>query len=122
MTVSILIFLPVIAAVIVALLKNSAARYAALFFSIAELAIAGLFLSRFIPDATTQFAIDVPWITKFGIYFSAGIDGISMILVLLTTLLVPLIILSTFQHRHTNAGAFYGLILFMQAGLLVVFT
>jgi NADH-quinone oxidoreductase subunit M len=122
MTVSILIFLPVVAAIIVALLKNEVAKYAALFFSVAELVIAGLFLSRFIPDASTQFAIDVPWITQFGIYFSAGIDGISMVMVLLTTLLVPLIILSTFQHKHTNAGAFYGLILFMQAGLLVVFT
>ncbi|MDN5284748.1 MAG: NADH-quinone oxidoreductase subunit [Mucilaginibacter sp.] len=122
MTVSILIFLPVVAAIIVALLKNEVAKYAALFFSVAELVIAGIFLSRFTPDASTQFIIDVPWITKFGIYFSAGIDGISMIMVLLTTLLVPLIILSTFQHEHKNAGAFYGLILFMQAGLLVVFT
>jgi NADH-quinone oxidoreductase subunit M len=122
MTVSILIFLPIVAAIIVALLKNEVAKYAALFFAVAELVIAGIFLSRFTPDASTQFTIDVPWIAKFGIYFSAGIDGISMIMVLLTTLLVPLIILSTFQHQHKNAGAFYGLILFMQAGLLVVFT
>src|SRR5882757_5665268 len=106
MPVSILIFLPVVAAIIVALLKNEVAKYAALFFSVAELVIAGLFLSRFTPDASTQFIIDVPWITRFGIYFSAGIDGISMIMVLLTTLLVPLIILSTFQHEHKNAGAF----------------
>src|SRR5476651_869574 len=122
MTVSILIFLPVVAAVIVALLKNGAARHAALFFSVAELVIAGLFLSRFVPDATTQFGIDVPWIAKFGIYFSAGIDGISMVMVLLTTLLVPLIILTTYKHEYKNANAFYALILFMQAGLLVVFT
>lgn len=122
MTVSILIFLPVVAAVIVALLKNEVAKYAALFFSVAELVIAGIFLSRFVPDASTQFAIDVPWISKFGIYFSAGIDGISMILVLLTTLLVPIIILTTYKHEYKNAGAFYALILFMQAGLLVVFT
>lgn len=122
MTVSILLFLPIVAAVIVALLKNGIAKHAALFFSVAQLVIALVFLSKFIPDASTQFRIDVPWITKFGIYFSAGIDGISMVLVLLTTLLVPLIILTTYQHEHKNEGAFYGLILFMQAGLLVVFT
>jgi len=45
-----------------------------------------------------------------------------MVMVLLTTLLVPLIILTTYQHQYKNAGAFYALILFMQAGLLVVFT
>ncbi len=64
----------------------------------------------------------LPWIPKAGIYFNAGIDGISMIMVLLTTLLVPLIILTTYKHQYKNANAFYALILFMQAGLLVVFT
>jgi NADH-quinone oxidoreductase subunit M len=122
MTVSILIFLPVIAALAVLLFKNNSAKYAALAFSVAELAVAALFLTRFVPDASVQFAIDVPWIPKFGIYFNAGIDGISMIMVLLTTILVPLIILTTYKHQYKNAQTFYALILFMQAGLLVVFT
>ncbi|GAA4097733.1 NADH-quinone oxidoreductase subunit M [Mucilaginibacter panaciglaebae] len=122
MTVSILIFLPVIAALVVLLFKNESAKHAALFFSVIELAIAGVFLAKFIPDASSQFGIDVPWIPKMGIYFKAGIDGISMIMVLLTTALVPLIILSTYKHQYSNANAFYALILFMQAGMLVVFT
>lgn len=122
MTVSILIFLPVIAALAVLLFKNESAKHAALFFSVVELAIAGIFLVRFVPDATTQFGIDVRWIPQMGVYFKAGIDGISMIMVLLTTVLVPLIILSTYQHQNSNAKAFYALILFMQAGMLTVFT
>ena len=122
MTVSILIFLPVVAALVVLLFKNGAAKHVALAFSIVELAVTGAFLSRFTADASTQFTIDAPWIPKFGIYFTAGIDGISMIMVILTTLLVPLIILSTYKHGYKNASAFYALILFMQAGLLVVFT
>lgn len=122
MTVSILIFLPVIAALAVLLFKNGSAKYAALTFSVAELAVALYFLSSFTADSSVQFAIDVPWIAKLGIYFNAGIDGISMIMVLLTTILVPLIILTTFKHQYRNAPAFYALILFMQAGLLVVFT
>jgi len=122
MTVSILIFLPVIAALAVLAFKNETAKHAALFFAVAEFAVALVFLSRFVPDATTQFIVDAPWIPKLGIYFNAGIDGISMIMVLLTTLLVPLIILTTYQHQYKNAPAFYALILFMQAALLVVFT
>jgi len=122
MTVSILIFLPIVAALAVLLFKNQTAKHAALFFAVAELAIALFFLSRFVPDATTQFRIDEPWIPTMGIYFSAGIDGISMMMVLLTTVLVPLIILTTYEHNYKNARAFYALILFMQAGLLVVFT
>jgi NADH-quinone oxidoreductase subunit M len=122
MTVSILIFLPVLAAFAVLFFKNNAAKHAALTFAVAELVVAGILLSRFVPDATFQFVTDVPWIPKFGIYFNAGIDGISMIMVLLTTVLVPLIILTTYKHEYKNANAFYALILFMQAGLLVVFT
>jgi NADH-quinone oxidoreductase subunit M len=122
MTVSILIFLPVIAALFVLFFNNTTAKHVALAFSVAELILAGVFLSHFVPDATTQFVTDVPWIPKFGIYFNAGIDGISMIMVLLSTLLVPLIILTTYQHTYRNANAFYALILFMQAGMLVVFT
>jgi NADH-quinone oxidoreductase subunit M len=122
MTVSILIFLPVIAALAVLLFKNGSAKHAALTFSVAELAVALFFLRNFVPDASVQFAIDTPWIPKLGIYFNAGIDGISMIMVLLTTVLVPLIILTTYKHQYKNAPAFYALILFMQAGLLVVFT
>src|SRR3954471_7944617 len=122
MTVSILLFLPVIAALAVLLFKNETAKHAALFFSVAELVIALVFLSRFVPDASTQFGVDEPWMPKLGIYFTAGIDGISMLMVLLTTVLVPLIILTTYQHQYKNANAFYALILFMQAGLLTVFT
>jgi len=122
MTVSILLFLPVIAALAVLFFKNETAKHAALFFAVAEFAIALVFLSRFTADASTQFAVNTPWIPKLGIYFNAGIDGISMIMVLLTTLLVPLIILTTYQHQYKNAPVFYALILFMQAGLLVVFT
>ncbi|MDB5137566.1 MAG: NADH-quinone oxidoreductase subunit [Mucilaginibacter sp.] len=122
MTVSILLFLPIVAALVVLLLKNEVAKYAALAFAVAELIVAGIFLSRFVPDASNQFGVIAPWIPKAGIYFIAGIDGISMIMVLLTTLLVPLIILSTYKHQYKNASAFYALILFMQAGLLVVFT
>jgi NADH-quinone oxidoreductase subunit M len=122
MTVSILLFLPIVAALVVLFLKNDIAKYTALAFAVAELVITGVFLSRFTPDATTQFSIVAPWIPKAGIYFTAGIDGISIIMVLLTTLLVPLIILTTFKHQYKNASAFYALILFMQAGLLTVFT
>src|SRR6201985_1811392 len=122
MTVSILLFLPVLAALAVLFFKNEGAKHAALFFAVVEFALAIAFLCKFTPDASTQFTVNTPWLGKMGIYFNAGIDGISMIMVLLSTLLVPLIILSTYQHQYKNAPVFYALILFMQAGMLVVFT
>jgi NADH-quinone oxidoreductase subunit M len=120
MTVSILIFLPIVAALVVLLFKGGTAKYVALAFAVAELGIAGYFLTNFIPNDTIQFGVVAKWMPKIGIWFNAGIDGISMIMVLLCTLLVPLIILTTFKHQYK--AVFYALILFMQAGMLVVFT
>ena len=58
MTVSILIFLPIVASLLVMLFKNEVAKHAALFFAVVELTIALFFLSGFVPDASTQFGID----------------------------------------------------------------
>ena len=90
--------------------------------SLVPLVLTCVALGSFVPDATTQFVIDYPWIDNFGIRFKLGIDGISMILVLLTNLLIPIIILASTKHQYKNPGAFYALIFFMQAGLLLVFT
>jgi NADH-quinone oxidoreductase subunit M len=122
MTVIILLFLPLLGALATLLFKGGTAKNVALLFAIAEFAVALVFLSKFIPDATTQFGFDHVWLNRFGIHFKVGIDGISMIMVLLTTLLVPIIILSTFKHEYKNPSVFYALVLFMQAGLLLVFT
>jgi NADH-quinone oxidoreductase subunit M len=77
MTVSLLIFLPVIAALAVLFFKNESVKHAALFFSVVEFAIAIYFLTQFVANDSVQFAINVPWIPKLGIYFNAGGDGIA---------------------------------------------
>lgn len=122
MTVSLLLFFPLLAALIVLLTKGGTAKNAALVLSLAELVLGLVFAAKFIPNTAMQFTVDYPWIPKLGVYFSAGIDGINIIPVLLTVLLVPVIITTTFKHNYTNAPAFYALILFMQSGLLLVFT
>ncbi|WP_345948744.1 NADH-quinone oxidoreductase subunit M [Mucilaginibacter sp. PAMB04274] len=122
MTVSFLLLLPLLAALALLFIKGNAAKNAALFFSVAELALGAYFVTQYTPDASLQFVTDFAWIPKLGIYFTAGIDGINIIPVILTVLLVPFIITSTFKHDYKNASAFYALIMFMQFGLLMVFT
>ena len=122
MTVSILLFLPLLAALALLFIKGDAVKNIALVFSLAELALGIYFLTQYKADASLQFDVDIPWIAKLGIYFKVGLDGINIIPVILTVLLVPLIILTTFKHKYENASAFYALILFMQFGLMLVFT
>lgn len=118
---ALLLLLPVFGALLLAFVKKSgAAKSGALIISVLTLALTIPFLVAFVPDASKQFEQNIPWIPSLGIHFHIGLDGISLPLVLLTNGLVPLIILSTFGHPQK--GGFYALILFMQTGLLLVFT
>jgi len=115
----ILLLLPVISAIILAFIKSSSARWAALLLSLLQLGLTIPFICNFIPDASIQFAQSFSWIESLGINFQIGLDGISLPMVILTNGLIPLIILASFAH--SKSGNFYALISFMQAGLLLVF-
>lgn len=117
-----LIGFPALAATLILFIRGERAKQAALAAALVELALALSAFGQFRPDATSQFGFDYAWIGSLGIRFSAGIDGISVLLVLLTGLLVPLIVLSTFNRRYNRPATFYALMLFMQAALMGVFT
>jgi NADH-quinone oxidoreductase subunit M len=116
------IFIPLIAALIILVSGKSIVRGLSATFSLVSLLITVYLYLNFIPDATTQFLVNLAWIPQFGIQFKAGVDGISMVLLLLTNLLIPIIVLSSFKQDIKNQKAFYALIFFMQSGLLLVFT
>ena len=117
-----LIFLPLAGAIVTSFIKGGAAKISALGFALASLCVTIGLIAQFTPDATTQFVVNYPWIQQLGINFHVGLDGISLITIILTNLLTPLIVLASFKHDYKNANAFYALILFMQSGLLLVFT
>lgn len=113
-----LLFWPALAGILVLMMKGEAAKKVAFGAAFIEFILALYVAFQFQADATTQFEINQPWVSNAGISFHIGIDGISLLLVLLTAFLVPLIILSSFKHTYRDAGIFYGLILFMQTGLI----
>ncbi|GHA74298.1 NADH dehydrogenase subunit M [Pontibacter akesuensis] len=119
---ALLLFWPALAALIVLLIKGQGAKKVAFVAALVEFALALVALTSFNTElGTTQLALSTPWVASAGINFSIGMDGISLLMVLLTTFLVPLIILSAFKHDYKNPNAFYALILFMQTGLIGVF-
>ena len=120
MLLSILIFFPFVAA-IGCLLAGENAKRVALGAAILEFALSILMMLQFNPQGGTQFLVDYKWIPALGISFKVGMDGISMLLVLLTTFLVPVIALSSFRHQYKNAPLFYSLVLVMQMALVGVF-
>lgn len=59
---------------------------------------------------------------SLGIEFKLGLDGLSLLLVMLTTFLIPLIIYATFGEKVQKRNSFYALILLMEMALIGVFT
>ncbi len=115
------IFIPLIAAIVILIAGKSARAFAGV-LSLIPLVITVYMYLNFIPDASTQFLVNLAWIPQFGINFKVGVDGISMVLLILTNLLIPIIVLASFRQDIKNQSAFYSLIFLMQTGLLLVFT
>lgn len=123
MLTALLILFPLLAGLLVFFVKGNMARNLALGFSTIEfgLAIGAYCLFKHNPDAC-MLSFDHVWVKSLGIHFSVGIDGMGLLMVLLTTFLVPIIILSSFKNEYSNPHNFYGLILLMQMALVGVFT
>ena len=72
-------------------------------------------------DVTSGFHLisSGPWM--MGITFNMGYDGISMMMVLLTNFLVPIILLSNYNRELASSKCFTSMVFLMQFGLLGVF-
>ncbi len=119
---SIIIFLPIVG--VLALLfinkeNHSAIRVVAFVFSLVEF-ILSLPLFFLFNNATheMQFQEVVPWIESYGITYHLGIDGISLLLVLLTTFLTVLCILSSWSAITVRVKEYMISFLFLETGML----
>src|SRR5262245_52632373 len=68
-----------------------------------------------------QFLIDVPWIASLGIDYHMGVDGISVFLILLATVLTPLAILASLSITE-RAKEYFVFMLLLETGMIGVFT
>ena len=117
-----LIIWPLIVALGIFMVRPLSAKWIAFSASVVEFAAAILIAFQFNNSSDVDFSLSLPWIPTLGIGFNIGIDGISLLLVLLTTGLVPFIILSSATNESKRPTNFYGLILLMQMALVGVFT
>ena len=120
-----LTFLPVAGALIILLVgKRSAiaSRMIAVFFAALCLCVSLLLWHRFAPAATAlQFQELHPWIPAIGAQYHLGIDGISLLMLTLSSIVV-LIAMSAAWRIAERVPLFYGLILLLQSCLFGTFT
>ena len=123
MLLGVLIILPLIFSLLLfALPETEKNKIIALTVSMICFAGAVVMLFNFLPDPLGYPPFEVKMLKSMGVEFKFGVDGLSMLLVLLTTFLTPLIIYSSFDGEYKRSNAFYGLILMMEMALIGVFT
>ena len=122
--VSLVIFTPlagVLALLFVPARHERAIRWVALLAALGSLAFS-LYLIGYSPGGPEfQFREDVPWITAFGMRYTVGVDGISVVLILLTTLLSAVAILYSWEPIQRRVKEYYISMLLLMVGMLGVF-
>lgn len=116
----IFILIPFIASAILLFTRSAASRQIALFASLANLA-ATVYCLGCDYSQGMNCTFDVPWVASAGIHFSLGMDGITLLMLILTNLLAPLIVLSSWSRSFENEPRYYGLVLMMLGALNGVF-
>src|SRR5918998_2745794 len=126
---TILILLPVAGALIAvgygmaARRSETAAKWIALIFSTATFALSLLLLTGggYGDSAAFRFEQNLPWIGSINARYHVGVDGMSLWLVLLTTLLVPISIVSSWTAVERRELAFYAAVLLLESAMIGVF-
>ncbi len=122
---SCIIFLPLAGVLAVLLIpkdNHRQLRRITLGIALLELVITLLLLNRFQPDSPgMQFIENREWITNLGISYLLGVDGISLLMVMLTNFLFPLALLSTWNAIRERVKEFMICMLLMQSAILGAF-
>ena len=117
-----LLIVPLAGAVPVLLASPRAARRIALAVSLLELFLSlGLWWAVDTEPGTLQFASSTPWIAAWGISYAVAIDGISLTMVLLTTILMPLCMVGSWKYITERERGYYALLLVLLTGVIGVF-
>jgi NADH-quinone oxidoreductase subunit M len=120
---STIIFLPALGAILALLIASEE-----LVKRVALITSALTFLISLVPffwfDSSTaamQFFERYDWIPALGISYEVGVDGISLLLIVLTTFLTPLTLLASWDSIHSRTREFMIGMLFLESGMVGVF-
>src|SRR6188474_141835 len=117
-----LLIIPLVGAVFTAVVPAAVAKRLALVIAVVELIVSlGLWWSVDTSTGTMELVSQWSWIRQWGIQYALGIDGISLMMVLLTTLLMPLCVIGSWSYITKKEPAYYALLLVLTTGMLGVF-
>ena len=122
---TVLTFTPLVGAMVLIGLNSEhkkLARALGLGFSLVTLVLAGCLWKSFDPASPDlQFPKHHVWIPTLGVEYSVGVDGLGLLMVMLSAIVVPMAMLASWQIEK-NVPIYFSLMLFLQSGLFGTFT
>ena len=132
---SVLIALPLVGALALVAIpreREALVKQFALGVSIVVAVLAGVMAAAFDPDgARFQFTEKYWWIKEFGVHWAVGVDGVALVLILLSVILVPLVMLASWTEGDRSGGVdvpakrsvktYFALLLSLEAAMIGVF-
>lgn len=125
---SLITFVPLAGAIVIGFVpreRTAAIRRLALGTALLSFALSLLLLASFVPASTGthgfEYQESFSWIPAFGIHYALGVDGLSLVLVVLTTLLSWISILASFRPIQDRVKEYMISFLILEVGMLGVF-
>lgn len=119
---TLLTFAPLLVALIGTVLPRNVIKYWSFFGTLAIFAVSLKLLGIYDPSGPEfQLTESAEWIQGLGIQYLVGIDGISLWLILLTTFLMPIVVLSSFTAVEEREKEYYTLLVALQTGMIGAF-
>jgi NADH-quinone oxidoreductase subunit M len=125
---SLITWLPLVGCVVIMCVRGdeetvaSNARWTALWTSLIVFGLSLLLWAKFdFAEPGFQFVENVPWLPEYGVGYEMGVDGISVLFVLLSTLLTPICILAAWEAIHTSVREFMLAFLILETMMVGMF-
>ncbi|WP_456397864.1 complex I subunit 4 family protein [Desulfurobacterium sp.] len=118
-----LILFPIVAAMVIPFLRgDKIVRVYTLLAGLVEIALSIPLITGFKPGAGFQFVEKAKWIPSLGLNYYVGVDGISILMVLLTVFLLPLTVLCSWTYIKKRVKEFHVALLLTTAACIGLFS
>ncbi|MBL7685402.1 MAG: NADH-quinone oxidoreductase subunit M, partial [Deltaproteobacteria bacterium] len=121
---SIIIFAPLLCALLVLFIPKTQVKLIRVISLMASLAVFAFSIPLYLqytPAPGFAFVESYSWIADWNVFYKIGIDGISLLLILLTTLTIPLVMLFSTGSIHEREKEYYFFLLFLETAMLGAF-
>lgn len=118
-----LIVLPLVGAVVTGYLPSRGviARQVGLGIALLTLLVAVVMTAQYDAGGGFQFSEQHEWINVFGAHYAVGVNGLGLLMVLLTVVLVPIVMIASWHETNPKADVFFAWTLALEAFSIAVF-